>query len=125
MDQSINDSKFHIWNSFLEYIFFGHTTFLFVHTFQWKSLEFFFFNFRFSGRKSQSQQKRSLMLRYSLAQNLTHFMNLKLLAIEKICSHNAVKSLSDFANFPGNMFLFGVRKSICSAPFLDVQELHY
>ena len=65
------------------------------------------------------------MLQYSLAQKLTHFMNLNLLAIEKICSRNAAKSLSDFANFPANMFLFGVRKSIYTAPFLDAQELHY
>ena len=52
--------------------------------------KFFFFNFRFSSKKFQCQQK--------LAKNITHF--------------------------PANMFLFGVRKNICTAPFLDAQELH-
>ena len=32
--------------------------------------------------------------------------------------------LSDFANFPANMFLVGVRKNICTAPFLGAQEPH-
>ena len=32
--------------------------------------------------------------------------------------------LSDFANFPANMFQFSVRKSICAALFLDTQEPH-
>ena len=32
--------------------------------------------------------------------------------------------LSDFANFPANMFQFSVRKNICAALFLDTQELH-
>ena len=30
--------------------------------------------------------------------------------------------LSDFAIFPANMFLFAVRKNICTAPFLEAQE---
>ena len=51
-------------------------------------------------------------------------MNLNSLDIENVCSRNIVKSLSDVANFPANMFLFGVRKSICTAPFLEAQELH-
>ena len=29
-----------------------------------------------------------------------------------------------FKNFPADMFLFGVSKNICTAPFLDAQELH-
>ena len=62
---------------------------MFVQTFQWTSSEFFF-NFRFSSKKSQSQQK--------LAKKITHF--------------------------PANMFLFAVRKNICTAPFLDAEELH-
>ena len=39
------------------------------------------------------------------------------------CSQNTAKKLSQFTNFPANMFLFGVRKIICAAPFLDAQEL--
>ena len=33
------------------------------------------------------------------------------------------QKLSLFTNFPANMFLFGVRKNICTAPFPDAQEL--
>ena len=53
-------------------------------------------------------------------------MKLNSLDIENnICSRNIVKTFSDFTtNFPVNMFLFGVRKNICTAPFLDAQELH-
>ena len=29
-----------------------------------------------------------------------------------------------FKNFPADMFLFGVSKNICTALFLDAQELH-
>ena len=65
LDQNIKNSKFYIWNSCFENIF--RTTykfFIFVHMFQWTPSEFFF-NFRFSSKKSQSQQK--------LAKNITHF----------------------------------------------------
>ena len=46
----------------------------------------FFFDFSFSGRKSQSQQKLSIKITYFAIQfrlkNLTHFMNLNSLEIE-------------------------------------------
>ena len=50
-------------------------------------------------------------------------MNLSFLALKIICYHNAAKNLSDFTNFPANMFLIGVRKNICTASFLDAQEV--
>ena len=60
-----------------------------------------FFNFRFSSRKSQSQQnlaKRSVILQYGFTQN---------------------------TSFPANGFLFvSGKKKICTSPFLDTQELH-
>ena len=37
---------------------------------------------------------------------------------------DTAKNLSDFTNFLANMFLCGVRKNICTASFLDTQELH-
>ena len=37
---------------------------------------------------------------------------------------NAIRNFSDFKNFSADMFLFGVRKKICTAPFLDALELH-
>ena len=46
------------------------------------------------------------------------------LALKIICSRHAAKIFSDIKNFPADMFLFGVRKNICTAPFLGTQELH-
>ena len=37
---------------------------------------------------------------------------------------NIAKNLSHFTNFLANMFLCDVRKNICTASFLDTQELH-
>ena len=51
-------------------------------------------------------------------------MNLSFLALKTICYRNAAKNLSDFTNFPANMFLIGVRKNICTVSFLDAQEVH-
>ena len=64
-----------------------------------------FFNFRFSGRKSQTQQKLIL-------QTSTH------LTLKVICSHNTAKNLSDFTNFTTKIILFGVRKNIALHHFL-------
>ena len=41
-----------------------------------------------------------------------------------IWSRSTAKNLSEFANFPAKIFLSCVRKSICTAPFLDFQELY-
>ena len=128
MDQNIHDSESHIGNSFFENLisgFWAYNVFIFVHTFQWTSSEFIFsFQIfenspgqkRTSGKdhsfcKTVSLKKTSLILRTS-----TH-LTMK-------CSSNTAKNLSDFANFPAHMFLFGVRKNICTAPFLDSQEPH-
>ena len=63
----------------------------------------FFSYFRFSGRKTNS----TIQLR---SKNLIHFTNLISFIIEIICFRNTAKILSDFTNFPANMFLFSVRK---------------
>ena len=39
-------------------------------------------------------------------------------------SRSTAKNLIHLTNFPGNIFLVCVRKSICTAPFLNAQELH-
>ena len=112
---------------FLKILFRPYNFFIFVHTFQWKS-SVFFFSFRFSTRKSESQQKLAKKITHFTLQfcskNLTHFTNLN--SLDTICSRNTARNLSDFTNFPANMFLFvfGVRKNICSASFLDTQEPH-
>ena len=72
----------------------------------------------------KTSEKRLLILQYSFAQkNLTHFANLNSFEIEIICSQNTAKKFSQCTNFPANMFLFGVRKNICTARFPDDQEL--
>ena len=45
--------------------FYFFNNYIFVHMFQWTSSKYFFFNFRFSSRKSQSLQK--------LAEKVTYF----------------------------------------------------
>ena len=84
--------------------------------------QIFFLDFRFSSRKSQSQQKLvkkithfTIQFRSTILRTATH------LTLKIVSSRNTAKSLSDFANFPADMFLFGVRKNICTAPFLDAQ----
>ena len=118
--------------SYLEFFFwkycFGNATFLYWSTRFSGHHQLFFLIFRFSSRKSQSQQKQakkstpfaiqfrpktSLILRTS-----TH------LTLKIICSRNTVKNLSVFRNFWANMFLFGIWKNICFESFLDAQELH-
>ena len=97
LDEKINDSKSHI-----------------------RSLSF---NFRFFSSKSQSQQKLAKKITHFTikfrSKNLTYFTNL---TVTQNCKN------FHFTNFPKfsstNMFLAGVRKNICTAPFLDAQELH-
>ena len=56
--------------------------------------------------------------------NLTHFTKLNSLDIENnILPQNSQQPLWLY-KFPANMFLFGVRKNIYTAPFSDAQELH-
>ena len=94
--------------------------YIFIHTFQWTSSEFFF-NFRFSSREPQGQQK--------LTKKATHFAielrsrHLNSLNIEKyMLPQHSQKHLSLYEFSSKN--LVGVGKNICIAPFLDAQELH-
>ena len=95
--------------------------FIFVQTFQLASPQFFL-NFRFSSRESQSQQKLAKKItRFTIQFPSTILRTSIHLKLKMIPSHNTVKSLSDFTNFPADMFMFRVRKNICTAPFLDAQ----
>ena len=95
-------------------------------------IRIFFFNFRFSSRKSQSQQK--------LAKKITHFtiqfcsknliylmnLNLNLNGNENNMLPQHSRNPLHFKNFPANMFLFGVTKTNCrngALPYLGAQEL--
>ena len=105
---------------FLKILFWAYNFFIFAQTFQRTSSEFLF-NFRFSSRKSQSQQKQHSFARKTLLilRISTH------LTLKIICSRNTAKNLSDFKDIPADMFLLGVRENICTAIFLDAQELHF
>ena len=104
--------------SYLEFFFwkyfFGHTTFfIFVHTFQWAYNQRFFLISDFLAEVSKPTnysftQKTSLILPTS-----SH------LTLKIICSCNTTKSLSHFTDFPANMFLFVIRKNICTAPTIS------
>ena len=86
-----------------------------------------FFNFIFFSRESQSQQE--------LPKKATHFTIQFLwktsliiwtsthLTLKIICCCNTAKNLSEFTKkFPASMSLFGVKKNICTPPFLDAQN---
>ena len=77
----------------------------------------------------QSQQKLTRKItqftRQFHSKNVTHFTNLSSLTILKTYSINTVKNLTQLTNFLATMFMVGVRKNICNAPFLDAQELHF
>ena len=83
--QNRNDLKSHICNFFWKY-YMGHTTFIHSSKSSSGHQSFFFFNFRFSDRKSQSQQKLAKKVTYFTIQfhskNLTRFTNLNSLNIE-------------------------------------------
>ena len=114
--------------SYLEFFFwkyyFRHTTFWYSFTCSSRHFQSFFLNFRFPSRKSHSQQ--------ILAKKITHFTiqfcsknilwTSTNLTMEIICSRSTTKSLVHFTNFPAKIFSFGVRKNICTTPFLDFEE---
>ena len=130
MDQNINNSKV----SYLEFFFwkyyFGNTKFLYLSRRSTGYHHIFFFNFRFSSRKSQSQQKLAKKITHFTIQfcskNLSHFTNLNSLDIENNILSQHSQNLFDFINFQQICFwfLFGVRKNICTAPFLGAKELN-
>ena len=115
---------------FFEISFRAYNYFILIHTFQWTSSKFFF-NFRFSSRKSQSQHKRAKRISYFI----TKFRSFILLTstsasvtLKIICSRNKAKKFFHLTNFLAKTFLFGVRKNIWkngAVPFLDAQELPF
>ena len=85
LDQNINDSKSHIWNSLLKNTISGIQRFCICPDVPVDIIRVFF-NFRFSCRKSQSEQKLAEKITHFTIQfsskNLPHFMNLNSLDIE-------------------------------------------
>ena len=78
-----------------------------------------FFNFRFSLRKSQSQQKPAKKINYFTIQLYNYFFAQKTSLIlrtsthstlKKICFRNTAKNLSHFTNVPANIWLVSKKK---------------
>ena len=105
-------------NLFLKILFRAYKVFIFVQTFHW-ILSDFIFNFRFSRRKSQSQQNRSLILQYSYAQETSLILRTSThLTLKIICSRNTAKSLSDLINFQQTRFCLVSEKIFVLHPLL-------
>ena len=142
LNQNINDSKSHIW-IFHIFIFQSHIwNFFFENIISVSGIQLFhirphvsldivtifyyYLNFLAESLKAnKNQRKSSLILQYSFVHktwlilwNSTHS------TLKIICSCNKARNLSHFTNFSAKIFLFGVRKNICAASFLDAQELH-
>ena len=88
-----------------------------------------FSDFIFSGRKSQSQQKLLIKITYFAIQvcskHLTHFMNLNSLDNENnMLSKHFQKSFSLYKFSRKHVSVWCQKKNICTAPFLDTQELN-
>ena len=108
-DHNINDSKI----SYLEFLFFlkillwAYKVFIFVQMFQWISSEFFF-NFIFSSRRYQNQQKLAKKITHFTTQfcskNLTHFTNLNSLDFKNNVFPQHSQKPSDFINFQQTCF---------------------
>ena len=101
-----------IWNSVFENIISG-----LQHFYICPANIFVFYIFMFEKITHFTIQFRS--------KNLTHFTNLSSLDIENNMLPQHSQKPFWITNFPANMFLFGVRKDICTAEFLDAQELHF
>ena len=89
-----------------------YSIFILVHTFQWNTSKFFV-NFQISEKypSQKNQQKRSVILQYSFPQKTLLITRTSTqLTLKLKCSGNTAK------------LLFGSRKNISTAPFLDAQE---
>ena len=105
----------------LKMLFLAYNFFIFIHMLQRISSKFFF-DFRFSRRKSQSQQKLSIKITYFAMQvrskHVTHFTNHNSLGIEN-------NMLPKHCQKPFSLYkLFSKHISVCTVPFLDTQVQH-
>ena len=88
----------------------------------WHHQSFFSLNFRFSSRKSQSQQNLAkkishftIKFRSTILRTSTH------LTLKIISSRSTVKSLCDFANFPRHVSVWCQKKYLhCSHSWLPI-----
>ena len=87
-----------------------------------------FFYFRFSSRKSQNQQNLAKKITHFTIQffskDLTHFTNISSLDIENNTLPMHSQKPFSLYKFSSKHVSVWCRKNICTAPFLDAQELH-
>ena len=106
IDQNINDSESHIWNSFLDNIISGiHPFYILPHVLEdiiiFPTLDFL----AESLKDKKNQRKRSLTLRHNFVQKTSLILcTLTYLTLKIIRSRNTAKNISDFTNFSANMF---------------------
>ena len=115
--------EFFFWKYFL-----GHTTFSYS-SISSRGHHQSFFDFRFSSRKSQSQQKLTKKVTHFTIQfrskHLTHFTELNSLDIENnLLPKYSLEPFSLYKFSSKLVFCVVSEKNICTAPFLDTQELH-
>ena len=106
----------------LKILFLAYNFFIFIHMFQRTSSKFFF-DFRFSRRKSQSQQKLLIKITYFAIQvrskNLTHFTNFNSLDIENnMPPKHCQKSFSLYKFFRKHVSVWCLKKTFARHHFL-------
>ena len=123
LDQNINDSKSHICNFYLKILFRANN---FIPHVLVDIMRFFYIpEFIAENLKpNKNQRKRLPILQYILAQKTSLILRIStLVELKIICFQNTAKKLSQLTDFPADMFLFDVRKNICTASFPHAQEL--
>ena len=124
MEQSINDSISHIRNSIHPHVR-PHISVYIVWIFFFLISDFLTESLK-ANKLAKKMTHFTIQLQYTFQYSYnTHFIlqTSTHSTLKTICSRDTAKNLCDFTNFPANMFLFSVRKNICTAPFLEAQEL--
>ena len=107
--------------------YFWHTTFTLIHMFQRTSSKFFVLISDFLEQCLKTKKKLLIKITHFTIQvcskHLTHFTNLNSFDIENNMLPKHCQKYF-WLYFSRNMFLFGVRKNIWTAPFLETQELN-
>ena len=106
MDQSINDSKSCIWNSFFENNISGMKILYSSTCFSGHYHFFLISNFLTESLKVNKKYQKSLILQYSFAQKTSLILRTSTqLTLKIMYSCNTAKDFSHFAIYPANIFL--------------------
>ena len=111
---------------FLKILFQAYSSFVFICTFRWALSEFFLISNFLAESWVAKPKKLAKKITYFTTQlcskNLTHFTKLNSLDIES--NMLLQQSYKPFSLFQQPYFCLMSEKNICTAPFLDAQELH-